>query len=209
MALITAIVPTYNRTRLLMDRCLPSIFAQTVPSHEVLVIGDGTESATARAIRRLNHPAVRFWNLPHADYPEDHRTRWGVIGLPSLNFGLGQATGEWIAVLADDDEWLPEHNEILLGEAERSGADHVYGISQTFKDGRMTGQVYGRWPPSADGAFCNGANLYRSALPYRYDMDCGSRGRTGDHDLWLRMLDDGVRFSFVSRVVHRYFRNFP
>lgn len=204
---VSVIIPTYNRTQLLTERALPSVFGQSVQDFEVLVIGDGTEQATVDAM--ANEPRVRFWNLPHDDYPEDHEHRWGIVGLTALNFGLDQAQGAWIAVLADDDEWTPDHLEVLLAAAEHTGVDHVYGISETYKDGQPTGQRYGAWPPGP-AQLCNGANIYRSALNYRYDLRCYiDRDRTGDADLWLRMIEGGVTFHFEPRVVLRYHRNWP
>jgi glycosyltransferase involved in cell wall biosynthesis len=207
---ISVIVPTYNRPEELLGRALPSVFAQTVQDQEVLVVGDGTDPVTMAGLADLarTHENLRFWNLPHFDYPEDQTTRWGLLGLAALNHGLDHARGDWIAVLADDDEFTPHHHEVLLKAAERSGADHVYGISQTYKNNRYTGQDYGRFPPG-DGAFCNGANLYRASLGYRYDLNCWDRGLTGDADLWTRMYADGVKFHFEPRVVHKYHRHWP
>lgn len=196
LPVISVIIPTYNRARLLVDRCLPSVFAQTVQDMEIHVIGDGTDQETVDAM--ADEPRVRFTNLPHYAYPSDPRARWATIGLASLNYGLDHARGDWIAVLADDDAWEPEHNAILLDAAEASGADHVYGVSTGPQ------RTWGAWPPG-DGQFCNGANLYRASLPYRYDLQCYMRGLTGDADLWLRMITGGVRFHFVDRVVHRYY----
>lgn len=209
MPLITVIVPTYNRTELLLSRCLPSVFAQTVQDFEVLVVGDGTEQATVDAMAEFPDDRLWFWNLDHPEYPEDEEERWWVIGLEALNFGLDRARGEWIAVLADDDEWTPDHHAVLLAKAARTGADHVYGRSDTYKDGRKTEQLYGEWPPNGPGHFCNGANLYRASLGYRYALDCADRRRPGDQDLWERMVADGVRFAFTPTVVHHYHRNYP
>lgn len=208
--MISVIIPTYNRPRLLMDRSVPSVLNQTVNDQELLVIGDGTDEVTVTEMEALvaSVPRVRFWNLPHDEYPDDPTTRWGLVGLTALNFGLDNAVGEWIAVLGDDDEFLPKHHEILLDAAHRTGADHVYGISETWKDGVSIGQKYGSWPPG-DGAFCNGANLYRASLGYRYDLNCWSRCKTGDADLWTRMYEDGVKFHFENKIVHRYHRNWP
>lgn len=210
MTLVSVIIPTYDRADLLMDRAIPSVMAQTVTDWECLVVGDGTEQATVDAMADLCalDDRFRFWNLPHDTYPEDYAEAWGLFGLTALNHGLDHATGEWIAVLGDDDEFTPDHHEVLLHAAERTGAQHVYGISNTYKDGRYTGQDYGDYPPR-DGAFCNGANLYLASLGYRYDLNCGSRGRTGDADLWLRMAEGGVTFHFEPRVVHKYHRHWP
>jgi glycosyltransferase involved in cell wall biosynthesis len=209
--LISAILPTYNRADLLTERALPSVFAQTLwPEQEVLVVGDGTDEETVAAVTEMqrHHSELRFWNLPRYDYPEDHDRAWGLYGLAALNWGLDRAQGEWIAVLGDDDEWLPNHHQVLLDAANQSGADHVYGISEAYKNGRSIGQRYGAWPPG-DGQLANGANLWRRSLGYRFALDCWDRGLTGDADMWTRMYADGVKFEFVPRIVHRYHRNFP
>ena len=210
MALISTIIPTYNRPEELLGRALPSVFAQTVQDQEVLVVGDGTDPVSVAGMRELmrEHENVRFWNLPHFDYPDNHDTAWGLYGLAALNHGLDHATGEWIAVLGDDDEWLPTHHEILLDAAARTGADHVYGISATYKQGIPIGQEYGAWPPG-DAQLANGANLWRRSLGYRFALDCWDRGRTGDADLWIRMYADGVKFHFEPKLVHKYHRSWP
>lgn len=207
--MISVIIPTYNRTNLLMERTLPSVFNQTLQDFEIHVIGDGTEQATVDAMEELcsKDSRVRFTNLPHYSYPpEKTRARWAVIGLASLNYGLENALGDWIAVLADDDAWMPNHNELLLNTALETGADHVYGISMGYNAyDQPTGQTWGIWPPG-DGHLANGANLYKASLSYRYDLRCwDDRRLTGDADLWIRMISGGVKFHFIPEIVHKYY----
>lgn len=206
----SVIIPTYNRTRVLMDRAVSSVIAQTVSDWECLVVGDGTEEETVVEMTDLTERDNRFkfWNLPHYPYPDDWENKWGLLGLASLNFALDNAQGEWIAVLNDDDEWTPDHLEILYTEALTSGADHVYGMADTYKNGQSVNQFYGAWPPGI-AQFCNGANIYRAALGYRYDLRCREKGLNGDEDLWTRMISDGVKFHFVPRLVLHYHRNYP
>lgn len=207
----SVIIPTYNRYLTLRERALASVFRQSRQDFEILVVGDGTDLTTETYMRYVaeHDDRVRFWNLPHYPYPGTREQHWGLIGLPPLNFALDRARGTWIATLADDDEWTDDHLEVLLKAAERTGADHVYGIAETFKDGVNIRQRYGAWPPG-DGQFCNGANIYRRSLEYRYDMRClEDRNRTGDADLWIRMYEDGVKFHFEPKVVLRYHRNWP
>jgi glycosyltransferase involved in cell wall biosynthesis len=212
--MISVIIPTFQRPEELLGRALPSVFTQTVQDQEILVIGDGTDPVTVAGMRELMHRLpyeeriVRFWNLPHYQYPEDHDKAWGLYGLAALNHGLDHAEGEWIAVLGDDDEFTSDHHEVLLAAAEQSGADHVYGISQAFKNGAYIGQDYGGWPPG-DAQLANGANLWRRSLGYRFDLNCWDRGLTGDADMWTRMYRDGVKFHFEPKVVHRYHRSWP
>jgi len=207
---ISVIVPTYNRPEQLLGRAIPSVLNQTVQDQELLVVGDGTDGVSVSGMMELmtRHDNVRFWNLPHFDYPPEHDTAWGLYGLAAINHGIDHARGEWIAVLGDDDEFLPRHHEVLLGAAERTGADHVYGISATYKNGVGTGQMYGAWPPG-DAQLANGANIWRRSLGYRFALDCWDRGMTGDADLWTRMYADGVKFHFEPKLVHKYHRSWP
>jgi glycosyltransferase involved in cell wall biosynthesis len=204
------IVPTYNRTPTLTQRCLPSIRYQMVRDIEILVVGEGTETATenAMAIAQAYDPRLRFWNLPRPEYPADHQGAWWRSGVVAKNAALDWARGEWVSVLDDDDAYEPDNLAVLLHHAAETGADFVYGMSMTYKDGRPTGQTYGEWPPR-EGGFCTGAFLYRRELDYRYDWNAPDRGRPSEGDLWERMLADGVRFAFLPRIVHQYHRNFP
>jgi len=206
---ISVIIPTYNRTDLLMNRAIPSLLSQTYQDWECLVVGDGTELATEEAMAGLSarDPRFRFWNLPRFQYPEAWHLRWGLSGLVARNFGLDQARGEFVAALDDDDAMEPQALETLLGEFTPE-VDFVYGVSKTYKDGVHTGQNYGRYPVG-DGAFCNGAYVYRSSLPYRFDINCFDREMNGDCDMWIRMVVGGVRFHFTTKIVHQYHRNFP
>lgn len=208
--LVSVVVPTYMRRDFLMGRALPSVLNQTVQDFEILVVGDGTDRGTVDAVTDLmrTEDRLRFWNLPHYEYPDDFMQRWGLVGLAAINHGIDKASGEWIAVLGDDDEFLPTHHEILLEAAARTGADHVYGISETYKDGRMTGQRYGAWPPGP-GQLTNGSNLWRRDLGYRFALDCWDRDQTGDADMWIRMYEAGVKFHFEPQVVHSYHRSWP
>ena len=192
-----------------MERAIPSLLAQTYTDWECLVVGDGTNQETVARVGTFceKDSRFRFWNLAHDEYPEGGEA-WGLYGLTALNFGLDWARGEWISVLNDDDEYTPDNFEVLLAEAELSGADFIYGMSDTWKDGLPTGQLYGQLP-LGDGNVTQGAYIYRRGLEYRYRRDCYSRFRNGDADMWARMREGGVRPSFISRVVHHYHRSYP
>lgn len=198
MTLVSIIIPTYNRCDLLMGRSLPSALGQAHAETEVLVVGDGTDQATCEAMATIADPRVRFWNLPHAEYPERPIWRWQVLGIEALNWGLEQARGEWIAVLGDDDALEPNMLEVLLAASD--GYDVIYGKS--LIEG-AAGRTYGTWPPG-HGAFCDGANIRRNQ-GYRYDRGCIDRGLPEDADLWVRMLADGRTFRLVERIVHHYY----
>lgn len=91
---ISVVIPTYNR-RDLLKRALLSVLAQTSLPTDIIVIDDGSTDDTA-AMVRAEFPAVRYY------YQENQ----GVSS--ARNTGIQQATGDWIAFLDSDDEWLPE-----------------------------------------------------------------------------------------------------
>jgi len=208
--LISVIIPTWRRNQMLFDRAIPSILRQTVPTGEIIIVHDGNardgaeERDEVRDLERraaeLGDSRIRIEPIRRQKYPPiDRWLYWGLLGLKALNHGLAKATGEWVAVLNDDDEFLRKHHEILLGLA-TPGTDFVYGKSAT-----PWGQEYGGWPPG-DGQLTQGSYLYRGkARDYRYDLKCLSRtGLNGDADMWTRMYAEGVQFKQTDKMVHRY-----
>jgi len=91
---ISVVVPTYNR-RELLKRALLSVFSQTSLPAEVTVIDDGSTDKTGAMIRK-EFPQVNYY------YQENS----GVS--VARNLGIQQSTGDWLAFLDSDDEWLPE-----------------------------------------------------------------------------------------------------
>lgn len=206
---MSVIIPTWNRAQPLTERALPSILRQSHADLEVLVVGDGTDDETVTAMKDYPDPRVSFTNLPHFDYPDVQHWHWGLQGLAARNYGLDHATGEYIAMLDDDDEMMPSAIEHLLEALDHEQADFVYGYSETYKNGHKLDQRYGSWPPG-DAALCIGSFVYRAEINYRFDLECFSHsGLTGDADMWTRMYAEGVKFYFLNEHVLDYHRAFP
>lgn len=97
--LISVIIPTVRRPQRLW-RALASVAAQTYPQVEAVVVNDGGLDAGALVDRyraEFRRPA-RYVNL--------HPNR-GLAG--ARNAGILAAVGTWIALLDDDDRFLPDH----------------------------------------------------------------------------------------------------
>jgi glycosyltransferase involved in cell wall biosynthesis len=203
--LVSVVISTYNRAKLLTERSLPSVLSQTHQNLDVHVVGDGTDQETVRLLSEVTDPRVRFTNLPRQEYPADPGTKWCVIGLEARNHGHDTARGDYIANLDDDDEFLPHTIETLLRHLQADDADIAYGRSKAFlHDGGI--QWYGNWPPQ-HFAFCDGAWLSRHDLGVRYDPECVKRGLPEDGDRIDRMVAAGYRFTFVDEIVHYYYPN--
>src|SRR5262249_13954182 len=130
--LVTVRIATYNRGRLIAERAIPSALAQTHQRLEVLVVGDGCDAAAAGAGRSGREPRVRFETLPaRGAYPPEPYHRWMVAGCAPMNRALELARGDWIAPLDDDDEFTPDHVEVLLEACRSRRLEFAYGIADT------------------------------------------------------------------------------
>ena len=92
---MTAVIPTFNRAALVC-RAVESALAQELPPDEVIVVDDGSSDGTAEALARFGE-RVRCLRQANA----------GVAA--ARNAGVRAASSDWIALLDDDDVWLPGH----------------------------------------------------------------------------------------------------
>jgi hypothetical protein len=114
------------------------------------------------------------------------------------------ARGEWIAPLDDDDEFTPEHVEVLLDACRQQNLEFVYGIAEMEVEVGKWKNV-GSWPPQC-GGMVHAAVLYWSGLRFiRHDIEAWRLQEPGDWNLWSRMRDAGVRMGFVPTVVCRHY----
>ncbi|GEM_PF-553485 len=125
--LITVLVGTYNRSRLLTERCIPSILGQTYDHLELIVVGDCCTDDTEELVSQIKDPRLKFQNLPErGPYPSDPVRRWLVAGTEPLNTALALAQGDFITHLDDDDEYVPDRLEKLVNFAIEHQCDFVW-----------------------------------------------------------------------------------
>jgi glycosyltransferase involved in cell wall biosynthesis len=203
--LVTVRIATWNRSQLLVERALASVLRQTYSRWEAVVVGDACTDDTEQRLAELGDSRIRFHNLPiHGPYPEHEVKRWMIGGVPAMNAGLRRARGSWIAPLDDDDEWEDDHLEVLLAAAREGRAEFAYGRAQCTLKGEPIDKTVGAWPPSY-GEIDLTASLYNAALrEFEHDRVAMLLGEGNDWNLVRRMLEAGVRFEFVDRVVSTY-----
>jgi len=91
---ISAIIPTHNRAHTL-SRAIESVIKQSLPPAEIIIVDDGSTDGTAELIQN-NFPDCRYL----------HQQNQGVSS--ARNSGIAAASGEWLAFLDSDDEWMPD-----------------------------------------------------------------------------------------------------
>ncbi len=204
--LVTVRIATYNGAEILMDRTIPSVLNQTYQKFEIVVVGDGCTDDTSQRIEALGDPRIKFVNRPiRGPYPENASHRWLVAGSPAMNLGIQLAKGLWIAPLDHDDEFLPNHIEVLLRVAREGEFELAYGrILQVAPDPKDT-TVLCRYPPESH-QFGFQAAIHLSALRFfEYNTKSWLFGEPGDWNLCRRMLEAGVRIGWVDEIVTRYY----
>jgi glycosyltransferase involved in cell wall biosynthesis len=129
--LVTAVIPTHNRPAL-VKRAAHSALNQTYPRIEVVVVVDGPDGCTCRELATISDARLRVVELPRHMGGSDAR-----------NLGMDSARGEWIALLDDDDEWLPQKTEVQMSLARRSSFRYPIVCSRLFL---RTSQCELIWP---------------------------------------------------------------
>ena len=94
---ISVVIPAYNAARFL-PKTLAGIRAQTYPAHEIIIVDDGSRDNTREVVAGLGQGITYV-----------HQENTGVSA--ARNRGIAMATGDIVAFLDADDDWLPEKLE--------------------------------------------------------------------------------------------------
>jgi glycosyltransferase involved in cell wall biosynthesis len=97
--LVSVVIPTRDRPKLLL-RAINSVLSQTHQEIEVIVVVDKPDQDTVSAIQSVDNPRLQLIVNPYS-----------LTAAGARNAGADVATGEWVAFLDDDDEWLPNKLE--------------------------------------------------------------------------------------------------
>jgi glycosyltransferase involved in cell wall biosynthesis len=182
---VSVIMATWNRAATIVAAA-ESALGQTHAPLEVLVCDDGSTDDSARRIRAISDPRVRWLPGPRGGRPAIPRNR-----------GIAAARGEWLAFLDSDDAWLPEKLERQLAavratgrqacctdawrifssldrrELMQSGSDGVYTFADLLSGNRV---------------ICSSALIHRSLLANAEGFpEAEILKALEDYALWLRV----------------------
>ena len=93
---VSVVIPSYNHGHLI-GRALASVFAQTYPSLEVIVVDNNSTDNTDDVLASYSCFGLTILKVDNG----------GSIAY-SRNRGIAAASGDWIAFLDSDDWWMPE-----------------------------------------------------------------------------------------------------
>lgn len=181
--LISVIIPTYNDAPTL-GKCLDSVFAQTYPNLEVIVVNDGSTDETSSV---LEHYRDRIQVIRQANQGRN----------PARMRGFTEARGEYLLFLDSDIEMIPEMLEKLYQALQETpSASFAYG---QFKFG---GKMFRGWPYDAEKL--RELNYIHTSALIRREHFPGFDPvikKFQDWDVWLTMLGEGHTGVYVPELL--------
>ncbi len=198
---VTVLMAVYNGERHLRE-AVESVLGQTMKDFEFLVIDDGSTDGSPSILSSYSDPRLRVVR---------NERNLGLIA--SLNRGLTEARGEWIARADDDDVNDPRRLELQLAKLQRDAADICFaetvdiypgGVEVPGPYGRLT-WAQRRWLAQFRNAF--GAH---PAVCFRKEKIVALGGysteffSSEDYELWDRCLAAGLEFSYLPERLVRH-----
>ena len=128
---ISVVIPSHKRPAA-VQRAVASALAQTFSDIEVIVVLDGADPASVASLAGVHDQRLRVISVSDA-----------VGGSEARNIGVRAGRAEWVALLDDDDEWMPEKLQKQIVVAQNS--THRYPIVVTALIARSPLADF-RWP---------------------------------------------------------------
>jgi len=144
---LSIVIPTFNRQQVL-SRAIQSVLSQRYLykrlDWELIVVDDGSTDSTEAWLKR--------------EYPEVVYLKQNNLGVSAArNLGLERASGEWLALLDSDDEWLPhkldeqfkllEQSQLKVCHTEEIWIRNGVRVNQMNKHKKAGGWIFERCLP--------------------------------------------------------------
>lgn len=130
--LVSIIMPARDAAATL-DAAVRSVFAQSWPHWELLIVDDGSRDGTVEIARswQQRDPRIRLCSVVVGVGPAEAR-----------NLAIGVAKGRYLAFLDSDDVWIDRKLEHQLGAMRQAAAPISFGSYVQFYDGDRKGWLF-------------------------------------------------------------------
>ena len=192
---VSVVIPVFNDVQYL-EETLASVYEQTHPSWEIIVVDDGSSDPDSlRFLDKLDRPRLRLIRQENK-------------GLPGArNTGMTQARGKFLVPLDSDDELGPEFMARMLAALEnqpQAAYAHCYA--------RLHHDIDAIWIPRPFNPYWQLINNgVVGCVLLRKDAWAGVGGYdetmtkgNEDWELWLRLMAGGWDQAQVPEVLFRY-----
>jgi teichuronic acid biosynthesis glycosyltransferase TuaG len=198
---VSVVIPVYNHEEFVAD-AVTSALNQTYRDLEVIVVDDGSTDATPQRIATFGD-RVRAFRKPNGGTSS------------ALNRGIREASGELIAWLSSDDQFLPDKTDLQVRFLD---AHPEMGLCYTDfyvvdASGRVTGETKcvsigtrQGWTRTLlrFGCLINGSTtlIRRSVFDRAGEFD-ETLPQSHDYDMWVRMSVHTL-FGHIARPLVKY-----
>jgi len=129
---IVAIIPLFNGARWI-EGAIRSVFAQTIPPDEFMVVDDGSTDDGPAVVEKLAQERhITLLRKPNGGQSA------------ARNFAVARSKSALIALLDQDDRWYPNHLEVLRREFEKHQGLPLGWAYSDFDDIDADGRVVSR-----------------------------------------------------------------
>lgn len=204
--LVSAVIITYKRPLNILKRAIESALAQTHKNLEIIIVNDcPADKESVEAIRNMI-----------ASYKDDrliyivHEKNGGAC--KARNTGILASKGKFVALLDDDDEWLPRKIELQLTGFTSEKTGMVYSPFYNITDG-SAGEITVRQTKSGNLLEellldnCLGGSSMTTMRREVFDV-CGmfdeNLQSSQDYDMWVRIAEK-YEVNFVDEPLTKRF----
>jgi glycosyltransferase involved in cell wall biosynthesis len=179
---ISVVIPSFNRRHTLQP-ALQSVFAQSSPVDEVVLVDDGSSDDSAALVER--------------DFPAVHLIRQCNQGVSAArNRGIQAARYDWIALLDSDDCWLPgkieairaaaaAHPDYVLYHSDEIWIRRGVRVNARHKHRKSGGWIFRECLPLC--AISPSAAVVQKSVLGELGLFDENLPACEDYDLWLRL----------------------
>ena len=200
MPAVTVLTAVYNGEQYLRD-AIRSVLSQSFTDFEFLIVDDGSDDGTSEILRTYATLDSRIRVL------RNHRN----IGLTgSLNRGLSESKGEYIARLDADDvanadrlqkqvDYLDVHSAVTLLGTWAELVDEAGSVLSIWRVPESHDAL--RWLLCFNNVFAHSSVMFRRETAARlegYSLDCK---RSQDYEFWLRFARESRIACFPAPLV--------
>lgn len=191
MPKVTIVVPSYNHAKFI-GKAIQSVLDQTFHDSELLICDDGSKDNSIQIAKQFIDPWIKF--------TANSRNMGACY---TVNTMIKEASGEYIALLNSDDEWMPDKLEKqirFLDENPNSAAVFTHAITidedgnhikhpfeKVFSQPNHTSQEWLRYLFTEYNCLCHPSILIRRSVYEDVGLYNPLMAALPDFEMWVRI----------------------
>jgi glycosyltransferase involved in cell wall biosynthesis len=202
MPKVTVIIPTYNRAKSLPS-AINSVLKQSFQDFEIIVVDDASSDNTEEVVRAIADPRIKYLRN------ETNKREAG-----ARNTGVTNSSGEYIAFLDDDDEWLPDKLKLQVELLDSRSPQVGVVYTGSVRIDSATGRTLDQYVPTKRGnifkdlSFKNWVGTPSTVLLRRECFETVGLFDSAivfgpDYDMWIRVAAK-YHFECIRQPLIRY-----